>query len=376
VPAWPHVSVLLPVLNEAPSIDACLASLLAQDYPGALEVVVAEGGSTDGTDERLRAAASRHPGRLRIVDNHRRLQAHGLNLAADCAKGEILVRADAHTIYAPDYTRRSVEALQDLAAAERGPGSDAQADLAARPPVGEGADSAGGGAGPQRWVPLAVGGRLRPVAGAPGQEAVAAAMRSPLAIGPGRFHHAERREEVDTVYLGAWRRADFLALGGFRALPSGAAEDADFYWRLRAAGGRVVLDPAIQSAYHPRGTIRALARQNWRYGVAKAEMLWLNGQLPSWRPLAPLALVTALAAAGLLAATGRSRWPLGLVTGSWSGLLAAVAQPSAHPTRTAAATAAMHLAYGTGLTRGLLRGPAPIRHLRGGCGTSRSDAGG
>lgn len=322
----PSVSILLPVLDEVEHIDACLDSLLGQDYPGELEVIVAEGGSRDGTRELLEDLACRDR-RLRIVANPRRLQADGLNRAARAAAGEILVRADAHSTYAPDYVRRSIAVLAETGA-------------------------------------VAVGGRLRPVGSSATGRAIAAAMRSPLAIGPGRFHHAERRERVDTVYLGAFRRDDFLAHGGFRSLPSGIAEDADFYWRWGQAGRAVVVDPTIRSTYQPRETVRAFIRQNWRYGRGKAEMLWLNGRLPSWRPLAPFALVAGLVVGTLLAARGR-RTPLVGLLGSWTTLVGTVAlQADAQPFRTAAVVAGMHLAYGAGLAYGLLRGPAAVNHLR------------
>jgi len=325
------VSVILPVLDEVRAIDACLASLLDQDYDGPLEIVVADGGSTDGTRARLAAVRARAGDRVRLLDNPGRLQAHGLSLAARHARGEVLVRADAHTTYARDYVRRSVTALRESGAA-------------------------------------AVGGRLVPEGRTRGERAVALAMRSPLAVGPARFHHARRREEVDTVYLGAWRREDLLGLGGFRALPSGAGEDADLSWRIRRAGGRILLDPAIRSTYRPRGSVAAVARQHWRYGLAKAEMLWVNGALPSPRPLAPAALVTALGAGLGAAAAGRTRLPLLRVAASWAAVLAAVAvrpgRPAPLAAEVAADTAAMHLSYGAGLLWGLVRGPGPVRHLR------------
>jgi len=319
------VSVLLPVLDERDSIDACLESLQAQDYDGPLEVVVADGGSIDGTLDLLEDWSTRWPA-VRVLDNPGRLQAHGLNLAATAATGEVLVRADAHTTYATDYLRRSVEAL-----------------------LGSGA--------------VAGGGRLEAQGRGRFGRAVAAAMRAPLATGPAAFHHADEARPADTVYLGTFRRADFLAAGGIRALPSGAAEDADLYYRWNRAGRLVLLEPAIRSTYRPRETPAALWRQHHRYGVAKAEMLWLNGELPSPRPLAPLGLVVGLAVGVLLLSGGRPL-PLRLIAGAWGTALAVVALPSPDPPRTAAATGIMHLAYGAGLASGLLRGPAPVAALR------------
>ena len=114
----PPVSIIVPVLNEADHLDECLASLQAQDYQGAVEILVADGGSTDGTRESLQTRASR--GEVVFVDNPLRRQWSGLNLAARAASGEVLVRVDGHSVYASDYVRRSVEALESSQATAAG----------------------------------------------------------------------------------------------------------------------------------------------------------------------------------------------------------------------------------------------------------------
>ncbi len=323
----PPVAVLLPVLNEVAALDDCLASLAAQDYPGPWSLIVAEGGSTDGTPGLLEGWRGRLPG-LEVVDNPLRLQSHGLNRAAEAATAEILVRVDAHSTYAPDYLRRSVERLQSSEA-------------------------------------VIVGGVLRPEGRSPFGRAVAMAMRSPLAIGPGKFHHSVERQAADTVYLGAFRRQDFFAIGGFRAFPSRVAEDADLCFRWRQQERLVLLDPHIRSTYRPRDTPRSLARQFRRYGFGKADMLFVNGRWPSWRPLAPLVLVVGLALTAPLAALGRLRAPFWALLGSWLVALtvemARVAHAPLEWVRSMAAAAIMHLSYGTGLLRGLLRNPASVR---------------
>ena len=324
---FPPVSVLLPVLNEVGALDECLSSLAAQDYPGAWSLIVAEGGSTDGTPDLLERWRHRLPG-LTVVDNPLRLQSHGLNRAAEIAPAGVLVRVDAHASYAPDYLRRSVEALLS---------SDA----------------------------VAVGGRLRPEGLSPFGQAVALAMGSPLAIGPGKFHHAIAREAADTVYLGAFRRQDFIDIGGYRAFPSGVAEDPDLYFRWRQEGRVVLLDPEIRSTYRPRETARKLARQFHRYGIGKADMLFVNGRWPSWRPLAPLALVVGFILTLPLVATGRFRWLFWALVGSWLGVLAIemarFTRVPAQWLRSIAAAAVMHIGYGAGLLLGLLRNPNSVR---------------
>jgi GT2 family glycosyltransferase len=322
------VTVVLPVYNEAEHIDGCLESLASQDYEGQITVVVADGGSTDDTRERLQAWQERLPGLL-VIDNPERRQSPGLNLAGAAAPGLVLVRADGHSEYGTDYVRRSVEALASV-----GPG----------------------------W---AAGGNMRPVGVGRFGRAVAAAMGSRLTMGPAKFHHADDTTEVDTVYLGALPRQDFLAVGGFRSFPSGSSEDADFYFRWRRSGRRVLLEPLIRSVYRPREHSRALWKQYWAYGQGKSEMLFVNGRLPSWRPMAPLLLVLGLGgttAVGVI--TGRW-WPLAGLTGAWAAVLGSVA--ARHGSLGPAvfgASAIMHLGYGLGMLWGLARGPGPVRSLR------------
>ena len=311
------------MLDEALHIDATLDALLAQDYDGPLEVIVADGGSTDGTLIRLEERAGVDP-RLFVVDNPERLQSPGLNRAARRASGEFLVRADGHSTYAQDYVRNSIRTLLETDA-------------------------------------VAAGGPMNPVCHDGFGCAVAAAMNSRMAL-PARFHHARKREEVDTVYLGAFRRRDFLELGGFRSFPSGTAEDADLYARWRAAGRTVLVDPSIRSEYQPRSTARALWKQYWRYGRGKSEMLWVNRRLPSPRPLAPALLILGLGAFLVVALASSVWWPLAALAAMWLTWLAAAGLRSdALAIGVMAAIAIMHQAYGLGLIWGLVRGPAPVR---------------
>ncbi len=322
----PSVTVILPVYDEIETIDETMASLLGQQYAGPLDVVVADGGSTDGTRDRL-AHWQTIDQRVRVIDNERRVQSHGLNAAAGDSGADLVVRADGHTRYAPDYVTRSVETVLETGSA--------------------------------------AGGRMNPIGSNPFGRAVAAAMNSPLTMGPARFHHARRREVVDTVYLGAFPRKDFLELGGFRAFPSGAAEDADFYERWRQSGRTVVVDPVIHSEYTPRDNPRALWWQYYRYGLGKAEMLWVNGRFPSPRPLAPALLIVAIVTTTFIGVATGFWWPLLVVALSWLGLAGWVAARSGESVpRVLLAALIMHVAYGVGVLHGVVRGPGSVRRLR------------
>lgn len=139
-------------------------------------------------------------------------------------------------------------------------------------------------------------------------------------------------------------------------MPSGVAEDADLYFRWRSQGARILVDPSIRSWYTPRESPRGLWTQYHRYGVGKADLLYVNGRWPSWRPLAPLLLVVGLIVSTMLAVW--SWWPLLALLGVWVAVLALAGR--GRPLVVIAA-GIMHLAYGLGLLRGLLRRPSAVR---------------
>ena len=310
------VSVVLPTLNERYYIRDCLDSLLAQDYAGLVEILVVDGGSTDGTREIV--AAEGKP--VRLVDNPRVTAAAAMNIGIGEAKGDIVCRADAHTLYHRDYVSKCVQVL-----------SETEADN--------------------------VGGPMRPVGTTSFGRAVAAATSSKFGIGPGRFHYLERREEVDTVYLGCWHRATLERLGGYdESRLQWAAEDQELNFRLRKSGGRIVLDPQIRSTYFPRDTASGLARQYRNYGMAKASTLAKHHGLPSFRPLAPAALV-AVSVLGALRGRGWARVavPVAHAAACVATAVPRGRDPGVAPHRVAGAFAICHWAYGFGFWSGMLR---------------------
>lgn len=313
--------MIVATLNESANIDHVIDIALSDE--AVVEVIIADGGSNDTTVEKIHARAATDD-RIKLILNPHRGQAAGLNKAALLASGTVLVRLDGHTRYAENYVSSSLQA----------------------------------------WRPgIAVGGPMLAEGSSAWARATASAMQDPLAIGPARFHHADTVEEVDTVYLGTFERSRFLDIGGYRSFPSGTVEDTDFYSRWRAHGGTVIVDPAIGSWYRPRDTWRALTKQYFRYGRGKAELIWLNGRLPSLRPLAPTLLVVGM---GLFTVVGfASTWlPLAALSAAWFAALAVVAaRARTLRVRTSVVAATMHLAYGAGLWWGLLAGRPTVETL-------------
>ena len=314
--------MIVPCRNESAHIGAFLAGLLALEAPPeGFEVIVADGMSDDGTREILArlekevrmedgrwemedrsptvvvggqrtndgaqrpsplrlgrgegqgevseeaVAASRGPSpppRLRLIDNPGRLASCGLNAAIRAARGDIIVRADAHTDYSSDYLLRCLDALQQT-----------------------GADN--------------VGGPARTKAEAYRQRAIAAAYHSPFSVGGARFHDPDYEGYVDTVTYGCWPRSTFEKFGFFDE-ELVRNQDDEHNLRITRGGGKVYQSPKIKSWYKPRGSLTALIKQYMQYGYWKVRVIQKHKLPASPRHLVPGAFVLALMLLFLLSA--------------------------------------------------------------------------
>ncbi len=320
----PTVSVLLPILNEERTIERCLDAILAQNYAAnKLEILVIDGGSTDETPELVQQYVECDP-RIWLLANPERLQAHALNIGVAAANSEIIVRVDGHTLIAPDYVQQCVRLLSELA----------DQDV------------------------VNVGGLMRPVGETPIGCAIAAAGSSAFGV-PTAFHHSAQAQFVDTVYLGAWPRALFAQIGRFNPAVN-VNEDYEFNFRTRQAGGKLYLSPDIHSTYICRQTYRELARQYFRYGRQKIEMLRCYPTSLKIRHLAAPVFVAALIGLPILAMWASFFWLLWLlVIAVYVGASAyaskrASAKSSASLWRIMQAFGVMHIFWGAGFWRGWL----------------------
>jgi glycosyltransferase involved in cell wall biosynthesis len=318
------VSIVVPCRNEAGFIDAFLDSALAQRLPPGwrLQVLVADGCSDDGTAERLSARAAAEP-RLLVIANPGRIVSTGLNRAIAAATGEVIVRMDVHTTYAEDYVAECLAALERTGA-------------------------------------TCVGGAWRPVAGPGVSGYIARAFESRFGSGGAASRRTDLEGEVDTVYLGAWRRDELLRLGGFDETLV-RNQDDELALRIVRGGGRVWQSARIRSHYTPRGSYRALFRQFWQYGYWKVAVIRKHRLPAAPRQLVPFGFVAALATLALAGAAWRPAWTaLAALSGVYAlaalAAAAAVARPWREPAAwlgIAAATTTMHFGYGLGFARGL-----------------------
>jgi succinoglycan biosynthesis protein ExoA len=292
------VSVVLPVRDEAEHLEAAVAAVLAQEYPGSVEVCLAVAPSQDGTERIARSIAARHDG-VGVVDNPAGSTPTGLNAAIGATTGDVIVRVDGHAELSPGYIRRAVETMRRTGAVN-------------------------------------VGGIQRAEGVTEFERAVAAAMSSRFGTGDATFHYGGAEGPTDTVYLGVFDRTALEAVGGFDETLT-RNQDYELNIRLRQAGGTVWFDPVLWARYRPRQSLRTLARQYLEYGRWKREVVRRHPTSLRWRQAAPPALVAAVAGSLVVATVCRR----------------ALAIPAIFPV--------MHVSWGIGFLadRPRIEGPTP-----------------
>ena len=324
----PFVSVLMPLRNEGAFVRRSVGSVLAQDYPHSrMEVLIADGMSTDGTRAEIDRLAGESDVPIAVCDNPRRIVATGLNVLLGRARGDILVRVDGHCEVAPDYVSRCVEHL------ERG--------------EAEG-----------------VGGPLETIGQGRVPKAIALAMSSPFGVGGAAFRtsRGDRSELVDTVPFPAYTREVVQRAGPFDE-ELVRNQDDEYNSRLRSLGARILLAADVRSRYYSRSGFRSLWRQYFQYGYWKVRVLQKHPRQMKARQFVPPAFVACLV--GTLAFSLVSRWGLLLfAAGSGAYVLANLlasagtarrrGSPEAFPLLSAA-FAVLHFAYGFGFLVGLVR---------------------
>lgn len=336
------VSIIMPIRNEADFIEHSLAAVLAQDYPPELmEVLVVDGMSDDGTRDTVlrlidrRGQTSTEDGNppigncispVRLIDNPGRIVPTALNSAIHMANGDVIIIIGGHAMIERDYVRRCVESL-----------SQTESDC-----VGGALDSVGVG-----YVGTAI----------------AAAMSSRFGVGGSRFRIMSADEEprlTDSVPFPAYRQEVFKRVGLYNEVMV-RHQDYEFNYRLRKAGGRVLLLPSVRVKYYVRSSFRSLWRQYWQYGMWKGSFLRLHPASLKLRHLIPPLFVLMTALSILLSVNAHARmWPFLIAPGAYVAfmLVALAAMSKSGKLRYAPILpfvfACLHFSYGLGIWSGLI----------------------
>ncbi|HEX9004828.1 MAG TPA: glycosyltransferase family 2 protein, partial [Blastocatellia bacterium] len=251
----------MPVRNEADYIANSLGAVLEQDYPADLmEIIVADGMSTDATREVVRSLQARFPN-VRLIDNPGKIAPTGLNRAINEARGDIIVRVDGHCEIEPDYVRRSVEHLQND--------------------------------GPHGRVD-GVGGPIETIGETAMAEVIAAAMSSSFGVGGSAFRTVKGRTMLtDTIAFPTYTR-EIIERGGEYDEELVRNQDDEYNYRLRKMGANLLLASDVRSRYYSRGTLKKLFKQYFQYGFWKVRVLQKHPRQMSLRQFVPPLFVSSL----------------------------------------------------------------------------------
>lgn len=307
----PMVSVILPILNEELYLRDAVLSILSQDYRGEFEVVLAVGPSKDRTQEIADQLHSEDK-RVIVVANPSGRTAAGLNAALNASRGSIVVRVDGHAQIPQNYISLAVEILDATGAVN-------------------------------------VGGLMAAEGVTTFEKSVAGAMRSPLGVGASRFHTGGEAGEVDTVYLGVFKKEALQAIGGFDERFT-RAQDWELNFRLRSNGGKVYFDPRLHVTYRPRSTVAALAKQYFEYGRWRRVVSRRHKGTINYRYLAPPVALAGFLASIVLGGLLHSIFfiPAAIYLLFVAGASIAIARSVAQYIYLLAIIPTMHFAWGAG----------------------------
>ena len=311
--------IVIPCLNEAKTIEGLLVKFTGAMQGRLFRIVVADGGSTDGTRDIVTAFAAADD-RVTLLANPKRIQSTGINLAV-ATFGEdfdYLIRIDAHGDYPDDYCQRLIED------AER---TGADSVVVAMDTVGHGLF----------------------------QKATAIAQNSKLGNGGSKHREGAKGHWIDHGHHALMRIAAFDAVGGYDESFS-HNEDAELDFRLRKSGFRIWMTDKTRMTYYPRESVMPLFKQYLAYGRGRAKNLLKHRAIPKIRQMIPLAVLPVFIFALLSLVHWAALIPLGLWIAACVGygLWMAIGQKNPYGPLAAFSAMVMHLAWSTGFWLELL----------------------
>lgn len=321
----PFVSLIIPLRNEENFIHGGLEAIFLQDYPSdQIEVLLADGMSTDRTREIIGKFQKSHPN-LFLLDNPQKIVPTGMNLALHQAKGEIIIRVDGHCIIATDYVSKCVQYL-----------STGEYD--------------------------GVGGPMHSIGETPLAETIAVGMSSYFGVGNSAFRTTTGKTMlVDSVPFPAYTRAIIEKVGLYDE-ELVRNQDDEYNYRIREAGGKILLAEDIRSTYFTRGELKKLWKQYFQYGYWKVRVLQKHPRQMSLRQFVPPAFVLSLVLAFFFSIVFTwGWWLLAAIVGLYllanitASLKTSAKRGWDHLVMLPMVYAILHLSYGSGFLTGLVK---------------------
>lgn len=273
----PFISALLVTYNESKYIEKSLGSLLAQDYPhDSYEIIVIDGGSTDDTLDKAKTLAEKYSQNyditpnVRLIDNPKRILAPGWNLGIRNAKGEYVIRIDAHAVAQPDFLRLNVETMMNV-------------------------DT------------VCVGGKLITEANSETGEVIRDILSSSFGVGNSSFRTSNEAGYADTAVYGLYKKEIFEKAGYFDETLV-RNQDVEMHSRIKRAGGRFYFNPAIVSTYYSRDTVKKMLKQAYGNGFWNLIILKKNNAKLSIRHMIPFCFVLFLIVTTLVGIAWQPIW--------------------------------------------------------------------
>ncbi len=339
--ALPFVSVIVPCRNEQRYIARCLDSLLSSDYPeDHLEFLIVDGRSEDDTRAIVNDYARRRPC-IRLLDNPSRSIPAAMNTGIRAARGDIVIKMDAHSIFDSRHISLCVRYLLDW-----GP---------------QGAENVGG-----TW-------HMNPGADTLVARAIVSALGTRFGSGNALIKMGVTKPTwSDSVAFGCYRKEFLERVGGFDERLLGSS-DMDLNRRIRAAGGRILIVPEVVVEYFADPTFRSFWKHNVADGVWTTYVLKFGTRAFSWRHWIPLAFVLAVLGSALFALRWHGlAWLLVAVLGAYAAAAIIVSLRLFWSQRSPkllmvlpAVFAVRHVAHGVGALFGCLLLCLPGVHWKG-----------
>ena len=253
------ISIICPIYNEEQFIAGCIKSILAQDYPkDEMEVIFVDGMSPDGTRVIVQQYSKEYPF-IRLLDNPQRTVPHAMNIGIRAAKGDVIIRMDAHISVPKHYFSELVRSLDNL-----------------------GADNVGGVC------------HTLPINDTIECQAIANVLGSSFGMGNSHFRvGANKIMQVDTVPFGCFRRELFDRIGLFDEDLT-RNQDDEFNGRIIKNGGKIFLLPQLVIDYYARDSVKKVDRMFYQYGLFKPLVNKKLGSPATARQFFPLAFVIGL----------------------------------------------------------------------------------